>query len=634
MAIFGSSKKATKNTIKKIRPIVVRTKNVAKELMSIAKSNEVSISTLDFNILDIQTYSRYNEPSKEVEYKEVSVEEMIGLEDKGVALDKKFQIRQIYEVEIFSKPENDPYKHFALAIGANATKCKVYLSIKEGSKVVYSPRFEQELAILINKVKIRANILVNIFDSMQSGVVSKIADHVRVVENVVYEKNETFLVAEAYEPTPTIDDELVLHYDKKENIDENQKIDYANRGFIKSVRKDELLIEYIKPQKGKPGRNCRGEFIEPKEPDVKNFPTFSVDDTITVTETEKSIEYRAVENGYIALEGNMYTIKSEVDISQISFKTTGSIATGLDSDVSIVVKEADAVKDAVGSGMTVEVSEIEIEGNVGSNANVKALKASIGGLTHKTASISAENLDINVHKGKAYGKNIHITRLEHGEVDGNIVEITQAIGGHIKAKEITIELCASHVKATAAKLIEIKRLQGSENIFTIDPTVREDLKEEIEHNQQEIDKLNADIKEIDAEIKKYTKILEDNLVAFNDIKKRLAHYKKSGVKMPASFVKQYKQFKKIQEHLETIKDEHKAKEKQLSVFSSKTSCFQDNILDARIINRDRWVGYNEIVFKLIDPPQEFVYKPKEGSRDKVFGLVKVDDEYEIRVVKE
>ena len=635
MALFGSSKKTTNKTVKKVRPTVVRTKNVAKELMSIAKSHGVSVSSLDFNILDVQTYSRHTEGSKEVEWKEVATEELLGLEDMGVILDKNFQIRQMYEVEIFTRMENDPYKTFLLAVGANATKCKVYLSIKEGSKVSYNSRFEQELMILVNKAKIRANILINIFDSMQTAVVSKISAHVRVQENVFYDKNATFLIAESYEPTPTIDDALILHYDKKENIDETQRVDYANRGFIQSVHKDELLIEYIKPKKGKAGRNCRGEYIEPTEPVVKNFPTFSVDETIKVIENDSNIEYRAVENGYIALENGTYTIKSEVDIAQISFKTTGSISTGLDSDVSIVVKESDAIKDAVGSGMSVEVSEIEIEGNVGSNATVNALKATIGGLTHKTATITAENLNINVHKGKAFGKNIHITRLEHGEVDGNIVDITQAIGGHIKAKEITIELCASNVKATASKFIEIKRLQGSENIFTIDPVIKEEIKEGLDSNQKEIDKLTSDIKEIKKEIKKYATILEENLIAYNDIKKRLAHYKKSGVKMPSSFVKQYKQFKKIQEHLVTIKDECETKEQNLNILLSKTSCFQDNIFDARVINRDKWVGYNEIIFKLIDPPLELVYKPKEGSRDKIFAIVKDDDdEYEIKAVKE
>ncbi|NPA60520.1 MAG: DUF342 domain-containing protein [Epsilonproteobacteria bacterium] len=603
--------------------------------MSISKSYEISVHSLDFNILEVQTYSRLNEGNKEVEWKEVSTEELLGLEDMGVILEKNFEIKQMYEVEIFSKSEKNPYSDFNLAIGANTTKCKVYLSIKEGSKVKYNSKFEQEFTILINKAKIRANILINVFDSIQNSVVSKITDFIRVKENVIYEKNETFLIAESYEPTQTVNDALILHYDKKDDVDEQGRVDYANRGFIQSVHKDELLIEYIKPQNGKPGRDCRGKYLEPSEPVVKNFPSFDIDDTIKIIENDTSIEYRAVENGYISLDGNLYTIKSEVDVGQISFRTTGSISTGLDSDVSMVVKETDAVKDAIGSGMSVEVSEIEIEGNVGSNAKVNALKATIGGLTHKTSYIKAENLNINVHKGQAYGKNIHITRLEHGKVDGNVVDITQAIGGDIKAKEITIELCSSNVKATASKLIEIKRLQGSENTFTIDPMLKKDVKKSVDTNKKEISNLTLAIKDIKKEIEKYTKILEDNSVAYNDIKKRLLHYKKSGVKMPASFVKQYQQFTKIKNHLTSIKEELEIKKDKLDDLTSKTSDFQDDIFDARIINRDRWVGYNEIIFKLVDPPLELIYKPKDGSRDKVFALVKDDDDqYEIKVVKE
>ena len=54
-----------------------------------------------------------------------------------------------------------------------------------------------------------------------------------------------------------------------------------------------------------------------------------------------------------------------------------------------------------------------------------------------------------------------------------------------------------------------------------------------------------------------------------------------------------------------------------------------------MINRDRWIGYNEIRFKLIDPAMDVVYSPREGSLDKIFALVKTeDDEYIIKAVKE
>jgi hypothetical protein len=107
------------------------------------------------------------------------------------------------------------------------------------------------------------------------------------------------------------------------------------------------------------------------------------------------------------------------------------------------------------------------EGNIGSNAKVFALKAEVGGQTHKTSKLRADSLNINVHKGEAYGKHIVINRLEHGIIDGDIIEIEEAIGGNIRGKEVTIELCTSHVRVTASKFIEIKKLQEGENFFTI-----------------------------------------------------------------------------------------------------------------------------------------------------------------------
>jgi len=637
MALFGSNEKK-KSSSKSVRPTVVRTQNVAKEMLSLAKSYDVKVESLDFNILEVQTYTRMNDGTKETEWESVADHELYELDDKTALLNPHFQIKQTYEIEIFSpsKESRIPCPNLKLAVGANASKCKVYLSIAAGSIIKYSSSLEDDLRILINKRKVRAGILINIFDEMVKDVISKITAHARVEEKVEYSESTTLLIAEGFEPTKTTDDKLILHFENKsEEVDENAKVDYASRGFIQSVKKDELLIEYVKPKMGVPGRNCRGEFMQPTEPVVANEVTFNVSDSINVVDGETSIEYNSNENGYIAFEDNTYFIKTDMDVGEISFKTTGSINSGVDSDVSLTVKEADAVKDAIGTGMHVEVTEIDIDGNVGSNAHVIAMKATIGGQTHKSAVLKADKLDINVHKGKAYGKNIKITRLEHGEVDGNTVHITQALGGHIRAKEIEIEICASHVKATASKRIEIKKLQGSENIFTIDPVLKQDAQDGLSDNKELIKDLQKDVKNIGKEVVKYTKLIKDGTASFLDIKKRLLHYKKSGVKMPASFVKKYKQFTTMQEHLKEIKQEYDVKKDQLSLQTTRTSSFQDNILDARVINRDRWVGYNEIRFKLVEPPMELVYKPAEGSKEMIFGLVEVEEgDFVIEAVSE
>ena len=635
MALFGSDKKT--KTARKVRPTVIRTQNVAKEIFKIAKSYEIKPELLDFNILDIQTFTRIKNEKEETEWEEVTPEALRELDDESYFLNPNFQIKQTYEIEVFSKhlQEENPYKNFKTAVGANATKCKVYLSIAEGSIVDYNSRFEADFVDLLNKKKIRAGILVHIFDEMLPDVISKISARIRVAQHLEFEKSETHLIAEGFEPTPTTDDALILHFEKNKELNDNEKVDYASRGFIQSVKKDELLIEYIKPKLGKPGRNCRGEYMKPSEPVIKYEPTFKVDSTIKVVEDEKSIKYYANENGYIAFENETYVIKNEVDVGEISFKTTGSIQSGVDSDVDISVKEADAIKDAVGTGMVVEVTKIKIEGNVGSNAKVIAKEAVIHGQTHKTAIVQADDLEINVHKGKAYGKNIRVTRLEHGKIQGEKVKVAQALGGIILGKEIDIDICASHVKAIATKRIEIQKLQGSENVFTIDPLLNKNAKEDLDSNQKNIQELKLKIKELNKELKKQTYLVKEATPAFLDIKKRLMHYKKNGVKMPASFVKKYKQFQSMQENMKNLKAEYEVRQDQLNLLTTKTSSFQENILDARVINRDKWIGYNEIKFKLVDPPVEVVYKPMEGSREHVFGLVQLDEgEYVIRPMNE
>jgi len=628
MGLFDS-KSEKQESVKRIRPTVLRTENVAKELLRIAKNNDIEVSSLDFNLLEVQTMVNRNQD----EFEEIVPEEIQDLSEQDF-LDENFEIKQIYEIEVFSKEENDPYKDFHTAIGANATKCKIYLSIKEGAKVSYTPSFEKDLYRLINKGKVRAGILVYLFDEMLENVVSKISAHVRIEESVEYAESSTILVAQGYEPTATRNDAFILHYEKREELDENAKVNYASRGFLHTVQKNEILMEYQKPFKGDPGRDCRGLYISPKEPLIQHEPNFSVDDTIEVEETDTSIFYRAKENGYIAFEENKYIIKTDVDIDEISFKKTGSIESGVDSDVSISVSEADAVKDAIGAGMRVEVTEINIQGNVGPKAVVKAKKASIGGQTHKDSSIQADELNINVHKGLAKGSNIKITRLEHGKVNGENITISQAMGGVVNAREVMINICSSYVKVTASKKIVIEKLQGSENIFTIDPLLQ-DVEVNFQKNKDQIKDLEKDLSTLEDEVKKYQSLVRKNTPAFNDVKKRLMHYKKNGVKMPESFVKQYKQFQKISEHLKSLESEQAQKSDQLTLLTTRRASFQDNIFDARIINRGTWTGHNTLKIKLVEPPIEVSFNPPEGCADKVFGLAELDDgHYVIKAVKE
>jgi flagellar assembly FapA-like protein len=395
---------------------------------------------------------------------------------------------------------------------------------------------------------------------------------------------------------------------------------------------NDLLIEYIKPRKGKPGRNCRGEFIEQREPVVANTPVFNVSDKIEVVESEESTQYRAKNSGHIVFENNTYDIKVEVEITEISFKTTGSIEAGVNTDVSINVKEKDAFKDAIGAGMEVEVNEINVDGNVGSNAKIKAKKVKIEGQTHQSSYIEADEVKVNIHKGKIKGQKIEVTRLEQGVIEGEYVEVFQAAGGKIIAKEVVIDTLASHVDIIASSKIEIKNFKGEENTLTISPVLYEEDKDALQGNEEEIKVQKRKIRTLQEEVNKKQAFLNENAAAIADIKKRLAHYKQSGTKMPVSFVTKFKEFQELQTHLLSLKQELKQNEEACELLREEHQTFQTNILESRIINHDKYTGHNEIRFKLVDPDIELYLVPKGGDHEKCFMLKENEDDASYTIV--
>lgn len=619
-------------TVSSISPIIVRTSNVAKELLQVSINNKVPVQSLDFHLLGTETLTKTAGEGSADDWVVLNPDQIKELK-ADVFLSPAFELKQVHEVEIHSITETHLLDSIDMSIGGNTTLCKIYLTIKAGSVAHFYEAFEEDFIHWIYKKMLRANLMIGLFDSMMVPNLSELLAKIQVQGNYRFAEQERYLIAQGYEPVETVNDKLILHYEaKRQNMDEHGRVDYAKRGYVMSAVKDELLIEYIKPKKGENGRNCRGEFILPKEPIVKFEPTFTTGDKITVIDTPTSIEYRAASGGYVTFEGGMYNINSEVEVTEISFKTTGSIDTQLDADVCINVKEKDAMKDAIGQGMEVTVNAINIEGNVGPNAVVTAKKATIDGQVHQSAVIRADELSISVHKGTAYGKDIHITRLEHGIVEGDKVTISQATGGKIRAREIFIEVLGSHVKLTASHLIEIRKIQGGENQLIIDPMVRETDAELHEHSDQ-ITQVQNSIREIKKELTGYEQTWLENGPIMEDLKRKLAHYKANGVQLPSAFVQKYKQNQIFKEKLDSLRNELKTKEDQYAWLTEKHTQLQAEIFDARIINHDRWHNHNEIIFKLIHPNIEVFYVPSENSEEKILGLLEDEDgEFSIKVL--
>ena len=144
------------------KPFVVRTDNIAKELVSTASNYGLKASSLDFNLLEVQTFtSKEGETNSE---EEVSVDELDGLNDRALLADAKMCIRQMYEIEIVQALDDSPFSKLQLSIGANPSMSRLFASIKPGSVVSYYDGIVDDLRKFITKRKLRANMLVGFWD--------------------------------------------------------------------------------------------------------------------------------------------------------------------------------------------------------------------------------------------------------------------------------------------------------------------------------------------------------------------------------------------------------------------------------------------------------------------------------------
>lgn len=612
--------------------VVVSTDNVVKELLSVATSYNVSVKTLSFRLLKVQTFVRM--PDGDDEWHEMSTHELYEIPQE-VYLDEDFEIRQMYEINIFDISKGSPLDTLDIAIAGNKSLSKIYLTIKAGCELTYEEGIEKSLLALIMRKKLRANLMVGVFDSMVEENIAELINKLKVHKTYVFTEQARYLVAESFEPIATIDDNLILHYKRaKSSSDKLDKIDYSKRDFVVNVNENDLLIEYIKPFKGSKGRNVKGELVLAKEPVVRFEPRFTIDEKIRRDDLEKTIEYRALSAGYVTFENGEYSINSEMNLDEISFQSTGSIDIGLDTDIVINVREKDALKDAIGAGTIVTVNSINIDGNVGADARITANQATIDGQVHNSAIVTADELRIGTHKGMAVGKDIYIDNLEHGEVIGEKVFITRMIGGSVRAKEIVVEILGSRSMLTASKSIEIKKLQGGENILTIDPLLNE-ARDVLDNEVLRISEAKQALQKIEKELMEYEGAMKKNAALHEDMKKKLQYYKSNDIKVPAAHVEKLQQFQGFLRKLESIREECTEARAHYEAISIRQALLQSEILGARIINRDRWRNYNEVVFKLINPRIDVTYAPVENSREEILCLEEdMDGKFSVKVARE
>ncbi len=608
----------------KISPIILKTDNIAKSLKEIAYQYKIPTAKLDFRLLEYQTMLKTPELK---DWAELDEDNQSYIDDPQKLIDDRVDIKQNYEIEVFTNKEHPLFKYVHVLVGANKEKSKVAAVFEKGSKLKYSQKIEDMIRDDIQKKMLKAGYLIGLFDKKEE--LDRLFAKIKVSGAFIFKQKVQVIIAQGIPSQPSIDGNLIFHYQKQaKNIDQYDRMDYSRRGYALAVNEGDVIIEYIKPKQGTNGRACNGRIIKAHEPEDKNAPDFNITKNIEKKENEDSIEYIAKTSGYVVLNDNTYDIGDELEVGEVNFKSTGSIETGIDKDVKINVKEKDDFKDAIGTGMRVEAQQVFVEGSVASSARVTAQLIKIGGQTHQSSKLFADKIEINVHKGYAKGKNIHVTRLERGIIEADEVTIGQAIGGEVRAKKIYVEILNSNTKLYASDDITVEHVKGEDNSFIIDPMEIESHHDAIEKIEEGIAKLKDEYEQTNEKYVSKKNYYERNKAAIEQIKQQLAGYKAKGVKPPATFIHRIKQYQKLNDDLNSLAADVSLLKNDIDHKKEELDKIQSTVFHARITNKDKFSGHNEIIFKLISPKQEFRKVPSGSG--KRFRIAQEGDEYVIK----
>ncbi len=607
------------------KPFVIQTEDIPQTLQETSQKYHLSMTQLDFRIVNYETLVKMK---KENEWIDVDKADWPRFNKPQYLLNPEFDIKQNYEIEIFRYEEAVWHKAFHMHLARNKNKTKVTGHIKAASKLFYIDGLKDHLIEMVEKKMVMAHILIGVWEGDYPEVLDDIAAKTRVRGEYFFEEEKIFDVAICPTAIPSRDDKLIFHYKKKgTKKSDKTRIDHSRRGFLYAVEKGEIVIEYIKPKEGTPGRNCQGEYLPVEKPKItNNMPNFKVSENIEVEEDEDRIVYKARRNGYIVYVDNRYDIKEEMEIDEVTFKKTGSIDAGPESEVKLHINEQNYMKDAVGTGVEVEAAEVNVKGSVGASSVIKAEDVHVGGQTHQTSLIEAVRATLNIHRGilkvSEYAK---ITRLEGGKAEGKNIEISQVIGGEIRAMKIKIDLLGSNSKIFAVSRIEIGKMTGENNRLVIDAAEIPIYRTEILSLEKKLEGLNREVEKEERTLEQKRSIKEKSKPAIEQLKKRVMADHKQGVQPKPAFVTKLKQFQHL---IDAIYEQERAVsvlKEEIDRTIDELRKYQEMVAKAQIVIHGEWQPYTTVEFHLLAPQITLTYTPVPGSGHQIVYLEPIED---------
>lgn len=560
-------------------------------LKQIAAQFNCNLDSLDFELRGITTYVKKTFDYSPQPLKESEADKFLS--NHNNLLEPNLLISQRYSILVFKKEKKETRFHML----TDKTFSQAFLVFREG--FVFDSREFESLYTQIKKFKAWNKIL--FFNEVAEK--EALQGFLNTLEYPL-KQDTNYLLSQSFNYLPPR--ECTLEF--KKEITKN----------FQTIIADEVICVFHKALKGKPGRNIRGEYVIPELPKTLEQPCALKFDTASIKtqNTPLEIRYLAAVGGILRYDEDYLHIENSLEAKEVSLKTTGSLIGEIESGTEINITETNSLKEALGQGMKIQASKINIEGNVGANAQINAKEVFVGGFTHQDSKIYAINAEIKTHKGYLKAQNVKIKTLEAGIIEAQRVEVEQVYGGKIYAEEIFIQTLHSNAFLHATKKIEVALMQKGENRFYIaanySPQNREKYQELLAQKNDSIKEAIALTKELKVESLELKKLQS----TAEEMRQILTHYKNTHTTPPSYLLTKFEAYHTrilaLKEKKTRINALSELSKQAYNALNKLDSATKEGVIDVQ----SGWVGYNEIHYIFYSPKQEFMLIPKMGEPSK------------------
>lgn len=599
---------------------IVVTTNPYEELLKFSANTGKELSKLDFTILGFSTTYTLEGESKQISEKELSI-----FDDDELFLNEKLELHQSYKIKITELNEASSKLSSSISLQTNKDISSLILCL-DLSELSFNTSLAMEILQDVYKKMIKDGFFLSIrifdFKNKLINILSKFKG------NKLKQKKVKILIAKGVKTVSAEQEKLIFVYQ-----DKARKVHGVNKVSIIGIKEGELAFKHIKPGKSRKGRNLKLSFIEAREPkenkiDFSCSENFELKQKTNPLEQSQIDEYIAKKSGFISETAGKFDIETELNLSSVNFKDTGIIYAGLDTGVSLNIKNASQIDEAVGSGVYIECENVHITGNIAGNTNIKAKNLKIYGQTHSKSSIEAENAYISLHKGHLQSNIADIDVLENAYVKADTAKIKKTLGSTVEANRALIMSISSNNNIIFTQTVVIEHCEGTNNKFLVN------IQQKDKDYEKRLLEIKTRIEKIPNIIHSLQSDMSSSKIAVEKIIKQIDYLKSQGQKIPMNFLQIVRDYQSSSKEVQALVKEEADLKLEAKDLIAELAKLQESLFEAKLINKDgKWTDMNEIKFKFIYPNSTILYSTRANDNIKLLMLEKdLDDNAKPKIV--